>query len=255
MPITQKLWEPPFRKFPPWVCPTCQTGLLKLDIDTQKVIETGPSRRIHDDDAWGPELIEERFVGLLICQNGRCREVVAVGGRTHQEPCHDEEWNVEWEKFYDPAFFNPAPPIFEIPKVCPEEIAVELRKAFSQFWPDTGSCANRLRAAAEALLTERRVAKTAMSKKRKRTRLSLHARIEKFKKKAPEAGDYLLAIKWLGNEGSHATPDELKKNNLVEGFAIFEQVIELVYVKNEVRLKKIAKGIRARKGRPVKVIR
>ena len=253
MPINRILWNPPFRLFRRWLCPTCEIGSLWLDIDTQKVIETGPSRSLHDDDAWGPELIEERFVGLLICQNGLCGEVVAVGGRTHLEPYYDEEGIVDWRKCYEPTFVNPAPPIFEIPRKCPEEIAAELRKAFSQFWSDTGSCANRLRAAAEALLTERRVAKTTTSKKGTRTRLSLHTRIERFKKKAPDAADYLLALKWLGNEGSHANPDELTKDDLLDGFEIFEHVIELVYVKRVARLKKIAQGIKVRKGRPEKV--
>jgi hypothetical protein len=147
MPVDRKLWNPPFSRLPSWLCPTCQAGSLKLDIDTQKAIETGPSRSIHGDDGWDPDWVEERFVGLLICQNGQCGEVVAVGGRTHQDGYHymgDVGYTQDWENSYEPTFIDPAPPIFALPKECPEEIAAELRKAFSQFWLDTGSSANRL---------------------------------------------------------------------------------------------------------------
>jgi hypothetical protein len=114
------------------------------------------------------------------------------------------------------------------------------------------SCANRLRTAAEALLTERKVPRTTINKKHKRERITLHARIEKFKQHDAVSADLLLAIKWLGNEGSHANLDELGGEDLLNAFEFFEHLVERIYVKREEQLKKIAKGINFRKGRSPK---
>jgi Domain of unknown function (DUF4145) len=118
---------------------------------------------------------------------------------------------------------------------------------------ESGSCANRLRGSVEALLTDKKVARTTVNKKGKRERLSLHARLEKFKQKDPSSAEYLFAIKWLGNAGSHANLDELSRDELLDGFDLFELVMERVYVRREEHLKKIAKAITSRKGRPIKL--
>lgn len=252
MAINRGHWKPPFISLPSWVCPTCQTGSLSLNKSNLKIVETGSSVRARSHDAWEPEWVENRFSGLLVCQNRECGEIVAVGGRT--ELIEDLDWEQQvqnWVDAYHPIFVVPAPPIFPLPGECPEVVASELRKAFSLYWSDPGSAANRLRAAAEALLTERKIPRTAKAKKSGRIPLNLHARIEKFKQTAPESADYLFAIKWVGNAGSHSNLDELTHEDLLNGFELFEHVIDLVYVKRDRRLRKIARGINARKGRPI----
>lgn len=91
-----------------------------------------------------------------------------------------------------------------------------------------------------------------MNKRGKRETLSLHARIEKFKTKDAEAANYLLAIKWLGNAGSHSGLDNVDDDDLLGGFELIEHVIERLYVRQEARLKQIAKGLNHRKGKPVR---
>lgn len=61
----------------------------------------------------------------------------------------------------------------------------------------------RFRAAAEALLTDRKIPKTTIFKEKRRVWLNLHSRIDKFKKVAPDSADYLFAMKWIGNTGNH----------------------------------------------------
>jgi Domain of unknown function (DUF4145) len=246
MAVNRNHWHPPFSKFPSWKCPTCQSGSLVVDQETLKVVETGPSRRCHTNDEWHPDWTEERFAGLLTCQNGECGEIVAIGGRT------DCDWGPEGlYRSFNPNFMHPAPPIFPVPDKCPDAVATQLRKAFSLFWSDTGSSANRLRAAAEALLTDRRVPSTAI-KNGKRKRIWLHDRIERFKQKEAESADYLLAIKWIGNVGSHYNFDELELADLLDGFELIEHVVERIYVRRDKRLKKMANAINLRKGRPLR---
>jgi hypothetical protein len=148
MAINRKLWIPPFVSFPSWLCPSCQTGTLALNKETFNNLETGPSEMSHDHEAWEPEWIIERFVGLLVCQNEVCGEMVAMGGRSHISVFDDHECQERIsERAFQPVFMYPAPPIFPAPEKCPKAITKELKKAFSLFWFDTGSCANRLRAA------------------------------------------------------------------------------------------------------------
>ena len=253
MAINRKLWSPPFASFPSWLCPSCQSGTLALNKETFNNLETGVSKKSHDHEAWEPEWIVERFVGLLVCQSEECGEMVAIGGHSHTSEFSDYEQRERFlEHTFEPIFMCPAPPIFPIPEKCPKAIRKELKRAFSLFWSDTGSCANRLRAAAETLLTDRKVPRTRLNKEGKRERISLHARIEKFRRTDARSAEYLSAIKWIGNAGSHPNVDELNGDDLLDGFELFEHVIELIYMRREEHLKKLARNINSRRGRPIR---
>jgi hypothetical protein len=98
--------------------------------------------------------------------------MVAIGGRSHTSEFSDYEHQERFlEHTFEPIFMYPAPPIFSMPEKCPKAIRKELKKAFTLFWSDTGSCANRLRAAAETLLTDRKVPRTRLNKEGKRERI------------------------------------------------------------------------------------
>jgi Domain of unknown function (DUF4145) len=263
MTISREHWKPPFAtsplsssavpKFPPWLCAGCQSGTLALDKDTFKVVETGVSKGCRAHEAWDADWIDERFAGLLVCQNEACGEIVAIGGRTyHSEDLDWEPQEQNWYREFEPVFMYPPPPVFPIPAKCPKAVSAQLKRAFSLFWSDLGSCANRLRAAAEALLTDRRIPCRRVNDKGKRERILLHLRIEKFKQTDAHSADYLLAIKWLGNAGSHANRDELSREELLDGLELLDRVVELVYVQRDKSLKKIARSINSRRGRPIR---
>jgi hypothetical protein len=46
--------------------------------------------------------------------------------------------------------------------------------------------------------------------------------------------------------------DQLRGEDLLSGFELFEHVLEVIYVQREKHLKKIAKAINSRKGRPIR---
>lgn len=251
MAVNKQHWRRSFWKLPPWLCPRCQVGSLALDDDSQKITEPKWSSEAHSHEAWDPDWIVERFSCLLVCQNRDCGEVVAVGGRTHHEEDHDwEQQAMHWSRTFAPQVVAPAPPIFPVPKECPEDVTKELKRAFGLYWSDPASSANRLRVAVEVLLNDQKVNKTVINRRRKRETPNLHARIELFKAKDSEAADYLLAIKWLGNAGSHFGVADIDDDDLLGGFELIEHVIERLYVKREARLKQIAKGLNQRKGKP-----
>jgi hypothetical protein len=185
----------------------------------------------------------------------QCGELVSVCGSTSVTMIFVESYEgpyggrtSEYVTLYLPKFFDPAPPLFTIPEECPTEVSTELKRSFSLYWSDVGSAANRLRSAAEALLNDRKVMKMRTTKKKKRIRLTLDERIEVFKLREPEAADHLLAIKWLGNAGSHKSLIEPSIEDIFDGYDLFEDVLEQLYVKRAEKLKRRAKGINKRKG-------
>lgn len=215
--------------------------------------ETGPSLEAHADVDWGPEWVIERFAGLLVCQNTSCGELAAIGGHTRYMP--GRSWDEQnWVRELWPDFLTPGPPVFPIPAECPEAVADELRKAFDLYWSDRASSANRLRVAVESLLTDRKIKRYTVQNN-KRQYLSLHKRIMDFEQSQLEPAKQLLAIKWLGNTGSHAGLHDLGPKDVLEAFELFENVLELVYMKRQDRLMKIAKRVTKRKGRPQKSAR
>lgn len=70
---------------------------------------------------------------------------------------------------------------------------------------------------------------------------NLHDRIEHFSKLKPKICKLLMALKIIGNEGSHTeyTDDE----SILDAFEILEMLVEIVFVKNNVRVEKIAEAI------------
>jgi hypothetical protein len=61
----------------------------------------------------------------------------------------------------------------------------------------------------------------------------------------------LLAIKWLGNEGSH--PGALSPNDLLDGFGIVEHVLDELMNPVRPEVQRIAKQIVRAKGRRSKI--
>lgn len=80
--------------------------------------------------------------------------------------------------------------------------------------------------------------------------MSLHARIEKLEKKRPKLKDIcnrMLAVKHLGNAGSHPG-DVVEVEDVFDGFDILERVLHDTYSDHESALAKMVNQINRRKG-------
>jgi hypothetical protein len=249
MPINRRLWKDCFVNVPSYPCPECSDGRLSIERETLSVIETGPSLELHEHEAWDPDWIRKSFSALLRCNNPACGEIVSVGGKVSVEQDYSDPEERDYYDLFYPAYFYPALPIFRVPNNCPASVASELELSFSHFWTDTGASANRLRTATEALLTDRRIPRTTVNKQKKRIALTLHSRIEKFAQSNKEAAEMLMAIKWIGNSGSHDSW-AMDRDSLLNGFELFEHVLELLYERRADRLKRTAADITKRKGKP-----
>lgn len=70
---------------------------------------------------------------------------------------------------------------------------------------------------------------------------TLHDRIENYKKTKPQICTLLLALKIVGNEGSHTS--KIKNEDILDAFKILEQVIDDLYIKKRKRIMTIANNI------------
>ena len=83
--------------------------------------------------------------------------------------------------------------------------------------------------------------------KGKRRTVSLHDRILDFGRSEPLLSEKLLAVKWVGNAGSHdgAMPT---REDLFECFDLLEHVLEEVVEQRSAQLRLLAKRITRAKG-------
>ena len=233
---------------PEWKCPTCNNGPLKIEAKQFHFQETKLSLSWHSEEEWEPEFTTYRFHGTLKCQN--CGDLIVFMGRGAVDHFHDyDEYIREYSEGYNnvfyPLYFHPNLRLFEINENCPYEIKKEIEDSFGLYWNDLPSCANKIRTSLELLMNQQKVRKSFI-KNGKRKDLSLHQRIEEFKKSKPETADFLLAIKWIGNTGSHV--GEIINIDILETYELLEHSINKLFDDTENKLKKISKEIIKRKG-------
>lgn len=232
MPIDRKLWIPPFwNGLPALPCCACRIGFLSIVADSIKEMETGPSEDAHSHDAFEVEWMDVRFTAFYRCTNPKCRHVVAVAGKVGYESGHEELPNGDWVPCADPRYtplaFAESPPVIRVCEQCPEVVSAHLERSFGLYWIDRRSCATAIRSAVECLLDERSVPRQIERQPGKPARIPLHDRILRFQETDLESGKLLLAIKVIGNVGTHQ--DDITVDDLLTGYEILDHVIDLVY--------------------------
>lgn len=249
MPVDRKLHRKAITKAgaPPWICPTCAAAMLRLDNDSLKFSMTGESFQSSDQDWFDAQHVVYRFTALLRCANESCKEAVVVAGRGELEEHPDDRMeSLVYEETFFPQYFNPSPALISIPSRCPDAVQVQLHSAFIASWSDFASSANRIRVAAEQLLDAMRIPKTITTSNGTRRSISLHKRIESMPVRYTTVRDSLLAIKWLGNSGSHEA--ELSQDAVYDALDIFETVLTEIYSEHPRRIKRLVATVNKRRG-------
>lgn len=248
--IDRNLWTKSFSKShnPAWPCPTCGVGTLRLVSESLKFEISRASRELLEGRYWEIEWTTGRYSCLFQCRMTNCREIVASAGLWGLEEFYDGDGSPVQIEVFTPEFFSPAPPMFRIPAGTPDDVAGEIRRAFQLFWTDKAASANRIRSALELLLTERGVKRFVLDKaKKKRQALKLHNRIDLFQKQEPEIAESLLAVKWLGNAGSHGTA-AVTADDIFDAIELLQHALEELYDQRTRRLTGIRKQINKQKG-------
>ncbi|WP_159072859.1 DUF4145 domain-containing protein [Streptomyces glaucescens] len=149
-----------------------------------------------------------------------------------------------------PQFFMPELPLIQSFGDCPKQVREMIEAASPVLWVDPSSAANRLRSSVEALMDWEGIPRK-WSSNGKSYNLSLHRRIERFKTAKPtfsKAADLLLAVKWIGNVGSHGSV--IRVLDVLDAVDILDRIIQQLYDTSPARIERKAEEIIARKGLP-----
>ncbi|HTF94735.1 MAG TPA: DUF4145 domain-containing protein [Cellvibrio sp.] len=250
--MDRKLYKVPFQEnsVPDWQCPTCQKGFLLIVDKTFVSRELALSKRGKDHPEWDPDWIQYTYSCMLECSNEKCKEVVAnIGsGRVDWDVELDEEGIPEqvYSDYFKPLYFYPHLMLIKIPANTPEEVKSSLEKSFNLFFASPASAANNVRIAVEELLTSLGV-KRYLTIKGKRRFITLHERISLLPVKYNELKDLFLAVKWLGNAGSHSG-ETLSVDDVMDSYEIIEHILGEIFEEKSSKVKAIAKKIIKAKG-------
>jgi hypothetical protein len=233
MPLDRSVWLSPVTLLGtlPWNCPECAAARVRLKEGSLAEGETRASKALREHDAWGPEWIAGRFSCMLECPH--CAAEIGVTGTyqiVDERGYADGEEVGSYVSYYQPLYFTESPHLIDIPRGTPDAVTEEVVRSFQFFWADPLACANRVRIAVELLLTAQRVNRSTGGPRTNKPRrmLKLHNRIELFGKKQPALAEQLMAIKWIGNAGSHA--DVVTREDLLDAFDILASVLDDLYL-------------------------
>lgn len=232
---------------PPWPCPACGSGHYRLLQPSLHSEFTSGTQQAWSEEWFGAEHVEMRFVALMKCDNKKCSESASIAGRGEVLEFPDERMEkIEHQDIFYPTYVVPSPTLIELPTRCPQNVSEELAKAFVASWGDFSAAGNHIRAATELLLDALKIKKTKAQGARNRVPLNLHSRIESIKAKYPAVYELLLAIKWLGNAGSH--PGALTRNSVFDAFDILESALNSLYSDHPKAIGKLVRAVNRRRG-------
>lgn len=223
-------------------CPKCNNSLKLLELKN-KITPYGKEMEYYNY-YYG---IQHVFNGFLKCSNTDCGEIISISGEclcdivTGIEISPVETVEGRFSQYY-PKHFYPNLRLIAIPKDISDNIKEQLNLSFSNYFDDLSSCANRVRTAIELILDD-----VGAPKKRKRNSgafenfRNLHQRIKHFEKRNKKIATHFLAIKIIGNEGSHI--GEVHEEDILDAYEILEQIFELTFIQKGKQITKLAEDI------------
>ncbi|MGE6360163.1 DUF4145 domain-containing protein [Psychrobacter sp. SIT] len=242
------------KEAPDYLCPRCNKGLLRLNKDTLKSVETVDSKLYQRNEYSEFQDMQITFNCMFKCINDKCGEVVACIGYAGVDiECAVNYDNFsqpnEYYTYYKPLFFYPNLKLITIPKDTPDDIKKLLNKSFELFFTSPSAAANLVRISIEEILTDQGV--NLYSKKDISKKISLHSRIEEhLPDKYQTIKEHLEAVKWLGNAGSHSD-NELSLNDTMDAYELVEYILLQVYAPPTDNLNTLAQDINQSRG-PIK---
>jgi hypothetical protein len=195
--------------------------------------ESQESLEARSHPAFDADWIRGTFTIRGNCENPRCKQVVQAGGSYRVDyakksaPYYIEQYDEQYAEFHRLEHIYPAPIIMEIPEGAPDDVTKGVTRASRVLLSDPGLSATALRSAVEVFLTTQGVAGTNASGGFR----SVDARIKEWKKSdatRSQVADLLLAVKWLGNKGTHED-SLLDFKEVLEGAALLDEAFHRTY--------------------------
>jgi uncharacterized protein YjiS (DUF1127 family) len=247
--MERNIWRASYGSFPPFTCPRCSTGKLRMKKDSKQVFEPHHSKSEHGEPGWGEWDITARFICFLVCSNSFCGEVVTATG---YESYREEEYGGEdgpetvTHESLQPKMLWPAPYVIKVSAKLSADCKRLLISSFEQLWMDQATCANRLRSFVEHLLDDlgvKRVVTRANGSKYEKT---LGTLIKEFDLLRPGHKPALEALRNVGNLGSHGT--KLKFDTILSAYELLEDALEDLVEGKRARLDALAQKLSDKNG-------
>ena len=227
---------------PDYLCPRCNKGLLRLNKDTLKSVETVDSKLYQRKEYSEFQDMQMIFNCMFKCINDKCGEVVACTGHAGvgiERAVDYDNFSQpdEYYTYYKPLFFYPNLNLITIPKDTPDDIKKLLNKSFELFFTAPSAAANLVRVSIEEILTDQGIEKIN----------NLHRRIEKLPEKHESLKTKFFALKWLGNAGSHSG-DRITADDAMDAYELVEDLLLKIYSSKDDELNMLANKINILKG-------
>lgn len=205
-----------------WPCPECGQKTLEIIQETFFVNDTHDTNKHSREDWFEPEMHRAIFSCTARCSRRQCGEIVACSGDSGWERrgWDEPEDGEEYYQWFHPKTFFPSLHPFELPAKCPEEITDPLLASFSIFLMQPSAAANLIRISVERMLTAMGVPEH----KKTGWRIGLKERLEKLPEIYAAYSGQLMAIKFLGDAGSHDY-DKVKLKDIEDAFEIMDHVV------------------------------
>ena len=210
-------------------CSFCKTGEIIFESNKIKVFETVESNKnfIQKPRGWNVYWIDRYYTGIMNCDNKNCLETYIISGVVEVKNSTKLLEKGKLIEYYKLKYIYPIFHLFEIPEDTPYDIEMAVEQVFSLYWIDESACANAIRKCVELIMDDKKIPKSTKDKKGIRRKKMLHQRIEDFRLKYSEIAEYLMAVKWIGNAGSHS--GEVYYEQIEDGLKLLEYSLKRLY--------------------------
>jgi len=227
--------------FPEYTCPRCNSHLAWGEFSDEDNAET---RIASSDPDFESDWVRRGFRADLKCSSSRCGErvlCVGTGVVNHISGEFQGGWHEEWVDTWTPNFFLPSLKVFEMPPNTPPNVRSSVWASFRVLFLSSGSALNEVRNALEFLMDHLEVPRIAAGGKA----LALHKRVEMMPQTHVQYRDNLLAVKWLGNAGTHSDPT--RRTDVLDAYDILHDVLDGMFSGRADRLKRLVDQINSQK--------
>lgn len=220
----------------PWprpICRICREGHVSWGEPITD--ENKQSLKERNHPGFEPEWISGTVHAIGYCQNDECAQVVIAVGtyrvNESDEPSYDSRYNeyqgLAYSEFYRIEYFSPPLALLPLPEDVPQDVREAIDRASPLLFVDPSFAATALRASVELFLTGQGFPR--LSPAGKFTSLDQRIKLWKEATGNHRVANLFLAVKWIGNEGTHEGKS-LTVGDVLDGLGFIESAFHDLFV-------------------------
>ncbi|WP_367165978.1 DUF4145 domain-containing protein [Kosakonia cowanii] len=214
---------------PHWRCPACLNETLEIVPGSFFREETSETMLGKNEDWFEHDHYETVFSCLLRCSRKACLEPVAITGNgwVDRDVDYDTE-TVDYVERFRATTFHPPLPLFIPPADCPDDVQRQLKEISALLAAHPSAAINTMRTVLEMLLDKLKVPREVARTGRDPFVLTLHRRIDDHPAILGGYSAAFMALKWLGNTGSHSDR-RIRRSHIEGACAVLDDLIQQIY--------------------------